>query len=133
MLGLKGAFVVVGATQVAPILLDARAYAMHCDRLALAEPEKAYAVTFGAGTIYAFPCVERAMVELAQGYTGIHAPMVRKLCALIALGAPIPNDWRGSSPRGGERVEQTPQPPTRPPSGAQVRLNRESADAAISF
>jgi hypothetical protein len=94
---------------------------MHMDRMMLTHMDKANAAAFGAGTLWAFPCTSHCMEELAQGYKGAHAPLVRKLCAIIALGRPIPNDWRGQpGPNGGERVEQKPKPPTKPSGGIKV-------------
>ncbi len=100
MLNLKGAFVVVGNASVTAHVLPDTAYGLYMDRIAVVGFDKATAYTFGNDALYALPCTAECMEHIALNYMGINQEATRALCAVIALGKPIPNG-SDSGPKGG--------------------------------
>lgn len=126
MLGIKGAFVVIGAKAPTPHLLSDVAYSMYVARIDVVGFSKACKYTFGVDTEHAIPCTPEAMEELALGYVGPHQDAVRQMCALIALRKPIGHGREGGD--GGLKVESSSPSPIVPPSGVTNQLSMEGVN-----
>lgn len=138
MLGITGSFVVLGAARAPEVhLLAPDSLRAFYERLALAarrcrDPEQGranvYAITFGAGAEYAFPCTTECMEFAALQYMGPYQQETRTLCARIALRQPfgpdaMPKD--SGEPEGGLKVQSEAPKPRKPrPSGAAVAISQ---------
>lgn len=123
MLNLKGAFVVIFNATVQAHILTESALGLYIDRASVVGFDKATRATFGNDALYALPCTLDCMTALAMNYAGIHADIVKGICACIASGLPIPNGSDASdSTEGGLGIKAAHTRPKAPKGSGGARV-----------